>query len=336
MKRAGRGVIEVNSDFGAGEFDILQAAAVAAGRPLSILLVEVSNAPDRWRETRDRIRAARAAGLDFTGQVGSRPIGVMWGLETSVNPFSTHPAWVALDKLDARERYERIKGDPDLRRVLVQERPDDAHARMIDAALPRTYSLDSSYDYEPDTNDSIAARAARLDIDPWALALDTMLADEGKRLLTHTFENYHWGNLEAIREMIDDDCTVMGLGDGGAHVCTVCDASAPTFVLQHWARDRKRGARLPLEYLVRKQTSASARSYGLHDRGVLAPGYRADVNVIDFDRLKVMPHEVVYDLPAGGKRLMQRAQGYRHTFVAGVETVCDDEHTGALPGHLLR
>lgn len=107
-------------------------------------------------------------------------------------------------------------------------------------------------------------------------------------------------------------------------------------MLQHWARDRKRGARLPLEYLVRKQTSASARSYGLHDRGVLAPGYRADVNVIDFDRLKVMPHEVVYDLPAGGKRLMQRAQGYRHTFVAGVETVCDDEHTGALPGHLLR
>lgn len=336
MKRAGRGVIEVNSDFGAGEFDILQAAAVAAGRPLSILLVEVSNAPHRWRETRDRIRAARAAGLDVTGQVGSRPIGVMWGLETSVNPFSTHPAWIALADLDARERYQRIVRDPDLRRVLVQERPDDAHTRMTDAALPRTYSLDPSYDYEPDPNDSIAARAARRNIDPWALALDTMLADEGKRLLTHTFENYHWGNLEAIREMIDDDCTVMGLGDGGAHVCTVCDASAPTFVLQHWARDRKRGARLPLEYLVRKQTSASARSYGLHDRGVVAPGYRADVNVIDFDRLKVLPHEVVYDLPAGGKRLMQKAQGYRHTFVAGVETLCDDEHTGALPGRLLR
>lgn len=336
MKRAGRGVIEVNSDFGPGEFDILEAAAIEAGRPLSILLVQVSNAPDLWRETRDRIRAARAAGLNFTGQVGSRPIGVMWGLETSVNPFTTHPAWIGLAHLTPRERYERLVRDPELRRTLVQDRPDDDHTRMIDAALPRTYSLDASYDYEPNTNDSIAARAARMNVDPWTLALDTMLADNGKRLLTHTFENYYDGDLEVIREMIDDDCTVMGLGDGGAHVCTICDASAPTFVLTHWARDRTRGERIPLEYLVRKQTSASARSYGLLDRGLLKPGYRADVNVIDFDRLRVMPHEVVYDLPAGGKRLMQRAQGYRHTFVAGVETVCGDEHTGALPGKLIR
>jgi len=336
MKRAGRGVIEVNSDFGAGEFDILQAAAVAADRPLSLLLLQVNNAPELWRETRDRIHAARAAGVDVTGQVGSRPIGVIWGLETSTHPFSTHLAWLALSHLSSAERYDRLMRDADLRRTLVEERPDDEHTRMIEAALPRTYALDDSYDYEPSTNDSIAANAARAGVSPWALALETMLADGGKRLLTHTFENYTWGDLDVVRELIDDDYTVMGLGDGGAHVCTICDSSAPTFVLTHWARDRKRGERLPLEYLVRKQTSATAKSYGLNDRGVLAPGYRADINVIDFDRLKVLPHQVVYDLPAGGKRLIQRAQGYRHTFVAGTEIVAGDEHTGALPGRLLR
>jgi len=336
MKRAGRGVIEVNSDFGEGEFDILQAAAAAAGRPLSVLLLQVNNAPELWRDTRDRIHAARAAGVEVTGQVGSRPIGVMWGLETSNHPFSTHPSWLALSNLSPKERFDRLMRDADLRRVLVEDRPDDAHTRMIEAALPRTYALDERYDYEPNVSESITARALRAGTSPWALALETMLADGGKRLLTHTFENYYGGDLEVVRELIDDDYTVMGLGDGGAHVCTICDASAPTFVLTHWARDRKRGERLPLEYLVRKQTSATAQSYGIRDRGVLAPGLRADINVIDFDRLKILPHEVVYDLPAGGKRLMQRAQGYRHTFVAGVETVSSDEHTGALPGRLIR
>jgi len=139
-----------------------------------------------------------------------------------------------------------------------------------------------------------------------------------------------------IREMLVDEATIVGLGDGGAHVCIVCDASSPTFLLSHWARDRKRGPGLPLEFLVRKQTRDSAFAYGLRDRGVLAEGYKADINIIDFDRLRVLQPEVVYDLPAGGKRLVQRAQGYRHIFVSGKETVRDDEHTGELPGKLLR
>jgi N-acyl-D-amino-acid deacylase len=163
-----------------------------------------------------------------------------------------------------------------------------------------------------------------------------MMANEGKQLLLETFENYTEGNLDNIREMLEDEATVMGIADGGAHVCTVCDASSPTFLLTHWARDRKRGAHLPLEFLVRKQSRDCALAYGLKDRGVLAPGYRADLNIIDFDRLGMRKHEVVYDLPAGGRRLMQRADGYRHTFVAGVETLRNDEHTGALPGKLLR
>jgi N-acyl-D-aspartate/D-glutamate deacylase len=336
MKRAGRGVIEVNSDFGPGEFEVLRGAAEVANRPLSVLLLQVNNAPELWRETRAQIHQARKAGLNVNGQVGCRPIGLTWGLETSTNPFSTHPAWVAWSHLKPAERYDRLKRDPELRRALVEERPRDEQTAMIEAALPRTYVLDDAYDYEPDTSNSIAARAKAERRSPWAVALEAMMAEAGKGLLSHTFENYTEGSLEVIREMLVDEATIMGLGDGGAHVCTVCDAGSPTFLLTHWARDRRRGERLPLEYLVRKQTRDCALAYGLPDRGLLAAGLKADINVIDFERLRFLKPEVVYDLPAGGKRLVQRARGYRHTFVAGTETLRDDEHTGELPGRLLR
>jgi N-acyl-D-aspartate/D-glutamate deacylase len=336
MRRAGRGVIEVNSDFGEGEFAILRAAAEVAGRPLSVLLLQVNNAPDLWRDTRDHIHAARAAGLEVTGQVGSRPIGVMMGLETTLHPFSTHPDWTAMDALTPAERFERLVREPGLRRRLVDERPDDAHTRLMDEALARTYEVTPDYDYEPHPSTSLAARGAATGSSGWAVALEAMMKDGGKRLLSFNFENYHAGSLDVVRELLADDATVMGLADGGAHVCTICDAGAPTFLLTHWGRDRKRGPGLPLEFLVKKQTRDTARAYGLADRGTLEPGMRADLNVIDYDRLGVHRHEVVYDLPAGGRRLMQRARGYRHTFVAGVETLRDDQHTGALPGRLLR
>jgi N-acyl-D-aspartate/D-glutamate deacylase len=336
MKRAGRGVIEVNSDFGPGEFEVLRAAAEVSGRPLSVLLLQVNNAPELWRDTRAHIHAARNAGIDANGQVGCRPIGVTMGLETTLNPFATHPAWKAMHHLSPAERYQRLKNDPELRRVLVEQRPDDEYTRETESRLPRTYVMDASYDYEPHPSQSVAAQAQAQGRSPWAFALDALMANEGKGLLTHTFENYSEGSLEVIREMLVDDATIMGLGDGGAHVCTVCDAGSPTYLLTHWARDRKRGPGLPLEFLIRKQTRDCAVSYGLNDRGVLAPGYKADINVIDFERLRSLVPEVVYDLPAGGRRLLQRAQGYRHTFVAGTETLRDDEHTGELPGRLLR
>ncbi len=336
MKRAGRGVIEVNSDFGPGEFEILRAAAEVAGRPLSVLLLQVNNAPDLWRETQARIHEARAAGLDVNGQVGCRPIGVLMGLETTIHPFSSHPAWQALAHLTPMQRYEQLMRDPQLRRRLVEERPSDAHTRRVEDAFPRIYAMDDEYDYEPHPSASLAGRAAATGANPWQLALEAMMARGGKQLLSEAFENYTEGSLDNIREMLVDDATVMGIADGGAHVCTVCDAGSPTFLLTHWARDRKRGERLPLEFLVRKHSHDTAAAYGLNDRGVLAPGMRADLNIIDFDRLGIEKHEVVYDLPAGGKRLIQRARGYRHTFVAGIETLCDDEHTGALPGRLLR
>jgi N-acyl-D-aspartate/D-glutamate deacylase len=336
MKRAGRGVIEVNSDFGPGEFEALRAAAELSGRPLSVLLLQVNNAPDLWRQTRAQIHEARKAGLAVNGQVGCRPIGVMMGLETTVHPFCTHPAWTALLSLTPAERVARLEREPDLRRVLIEQRPDDEQTRTMETWLPRTYVVDESYDYEPDPSTSLAARAQASGRSPWALALEALLARGGKGLLAHTFENYSEGNLDIIRELLTDEATIMGLGDGGAHVCTICDASGPTFLLKHWARDRKRGPGLPLEFIVRKQTRDSAFAYGLTDRGILAPGYKADINVIDFQRLGLEAAQVVYDLPAGGKRFIQRARGYRHTFVSGQETIRDDEHTGVLPGTLLR
>ena len=336
MKRAGRGVIEVNSDFGPGEFEILEAAAKLSGRPLSVLLLQVNNAPELWRETRAQIHAARQAGINVSGQVGCRPIGVLMGLETTIHPFSSHPAWLAMSKLTPAQRYEQLQRDGDLRRRLVEERPGDEHTKRIAAAFPRMYIMDDAYDYEPDPSISIAGLARSTGQDPWSISLDAMMASGGKQLISEAFENYTEGNLDNIREMLTDDATVMGIADGGAHVCTVCDASSPTFLLTHWARDRKRGEGIPLEFLVRKHSHDTARAYGIKDRGVLAAGMRADLNVIDFEKLRMRKHEVVYDLPAGGKRLIQRAQGYRHTFVAGTETLRDDEHTGALPGKLLR
>ena len=336
MKRAGRGILEVNSDFGPGEFEILRMAAELSGRPVSLLLLQVNHAPDLWRHTRKQLHEARAAGLKMNAQVGCRPIVVMMGLETTINPFSTHPAWKAMSDLSPSQRYEKIQNDAGLRKALVTQLPDDEHTRRVHEWMPRTYIVEDGFDYEPPSERSIGAIATATGRSVWEVALGAMMSNNGKRLLAHTFENYADGNLEVIREMLLDEASIMGLGDGGAHVCTVCDEGAPTYLLSHWARDRKRGERLPLEFLVKKHSLDSAVGYGLTDRGVLAPGYRADINVIDFDRLGLREAEVVYDLPSGGKRLLQRAHGYLHTFVAGIEVVTNDEHTGAVPGRLIR
>jgi N-acyl-D-aspartate/D-glutamate deacylase len=337
MKRAGRGVLEVNSDFGPGEFEALQAAAAIAQRPLSCLLVQVKNAPDLWRQTLDQIHAARAAGIAANAQVGCRPIGVLLGLDTTVNPFAAHPVWTReLRRLPAAERYQRLLDDADLRQRLLAPAPEGTPAIFADD-LANAYALTGGgLDYEPAPSSSVAAMAAARGIDARALALDLMMAGGGTGMLMHPFENYCGGNLDVVHEMLTDEATVLGVADGGAHVGVICDASAPTFLLTHWARDRTRGPRLGLEFLVRKHTRDTAMAYGLTDRGLLAPGCKADINVIDFRSLKLRAPQIVYDLPAGGKRLVQQADGYRHTFVSGVETLRDGEHTGELPGRLVR
>ncbi len=336
LRRSGKGVLEVNSDFGDGDFEILRAAAATSGRPMSLLLLQSDNVPDLWRKTLDQIHAARRDGLDVTGQVGAKSIGVLFGFETSRNPFDNHPAWLPLAGLPPRERVLRLQGDAALRQRLVDERPGDALTAWFDQAFRRTFALGPALDYEPDASQSLVARARRDGTSPWALALDALLADDGKGLLLHPFENYSGGDFSVVHDMLADSATVMGLGDAGAHVGLICDAAGPTYLLKHWARDRQRGPRLPLEQLVKKQTLDTAAVYGLHDRGVLAAGKKADINIIDFQALDLLPPQVAYDLPTGGRRLLQRARGYRHTFVSGVEVLRDDELTGQTPGRLIR
>ena len=257
-------------------------------------------------------------------------------LETSMNPFSNHPAWIELQHLSPEERFLQLRNSAQLQHRLVTQMPDTEQTRQMLEWMSRTYVVDDNFDYEPAPEKSISAIANASGRSEWEVSLEAMLSNNGKRLLAHTFENYSEGNLDVVGEMLSDDATIIGLGDGGAHVCTVCDEGAPTYLLSHWARDRKRGKQLPVEFVVKKHTRDSAVGYSLADRGLLQPGFRADINVIDFDQLNLLSPKVVYDLPAGGKRLLQRARGYRHTFVAGTEIVCNDEHTGALPGRLLR
>ncbi len=336
MAESQAGVLQANSDFGPGEFEHLQQAAALAGRPLSVLLLQVDNAPELWRTTRDQIHAANAAGIQATGQVGCRPIGIMLGLDATVNPFRTNRAYQAIASLPLAERAARMRNDASLRQALVQGRPRDQHAAWMDYALTRTYELGDDLNYEPDPVDAIASRAERLGIDPWELVLDLLAAGDGSTLLLYPFENYHEGSLEVIRQMLEDPFTVCGIGDAGAHVGTICDASYPTYLLSHWTRDRTRGPQLPLEFAVNKQTRRTAEAYGLFDRGLIAPGLRADINVVDHDALSVGKPELIFDLPAGGKRLVQKPDGYTHTFVAGVETLQNGELTGAHPGRLIR
>jgi len=336
MKRANRGIIEVNSDFGDGEFEIMRMASEVSGRPLSILLLQVNNSPDLWRKTRDQIYEARREGIEVNGQVGCRPIVVIMGFETTLHPFSTHPRWLEMSSLSPQERVNRINQDADLKRSLINELPSDEHTQRIKSWLSRTFVMGDKFDYEPSPDQAVTALAERRGVDPLEIALEGMLRLNGKGLLAHTFENYFDGDLDVIQEMLLDENTIMGLGDGGAHVCSVCDEGAPTYLLSHWGRDRSRGDKLPIEFLVKKHTSVSAMGYGLRDRGLLKPGLKADINIIDFDELALLNTEVVYDLPAGGRRLIQRAKGYRHTFVSGTEIICNDEQTGNLPGKLIR
>ncbi|MBS0523913.1 MAG: amidohydrolase family protein [Proteobacteria bacterium] len=339
MRRAGSGVLQVNSDFGPGEFEALDAAARLAGRPLSVLLVQVDAQPKLWRETLDQVHGVRAQGRAANAQVGSRPIGVIMGLETTAHPFAAHPVWRELRDLSPAERYARLAGDAELRRRLVETPGGDGPRAFMAESFHKMFPIGDKPDYEPDAANSIAAIAAiarRTGRTPQAVALDEMMARQGKGLLMLPFENYAYGSLDVVHEMITDPATVLGVADGGAHVGVICDASSPTSLLTLWGRDRQRGPKLPLEFLVAKQTRGTAGAYGLTDRGLLAPGYKADINVIDFDALALKRPEVVYDLPAGGRRLIQRATGYRHTFKAGVETVQNDELTGARPGGVVR
>ena len=260
-----------------------------------------------------------------------RAVGVLLGLQSSVNPLARCASFRALAGLPLAEQA-RALSQPERREQLVAE----LRAAKLWLPLTTVYELGDPPNYEPAPEQSVAARAQRLGVDPLALFVDLLLAEDGNALLYAPVLNYADGSLDAAAEMLGHPHTVPGLGDGGAHVGTICDGSFPTSLLIHWARDRQRGTRFDLPFLVQRQSRGTAEAVGLLDRGLLAPGYKADVNVIDFEQLALSPPRMVRDLPAGGKRLMQDARGYLHTIVSGVETYADGRSTGELPGRLVR
>jgi N-acyl-D-aspartate/D-glutamate deacylase len=335
---AGKGVLQVVTDFIDldGEIDLFHAMAAESGRPISVSIAQSPRRPDDWKIELDRFSEATAAGVQMRGQVGARAVGIMLGLETTLNPFMFSPAYVDIADLPLPERVARMRR-PEVRQAIL----DGAHvedrqlgSRVI-AWFPHMFRLGDPPNYEPDPSESAQTEADRTGRTPGEVAYDWVLENEGKALLYVPSLNWAHGNLDVVREMLLHPAAVPGLSDGGAHVGTICDVSFPTTLLQWWGRDRPHG-RIPVETLIAKQCRMTAETVGLGDRGVLAPGYRADINVIDFDNLRLHVPDIAYDLPAGGRRMLQRATGYRHTFVAGTEIMSDGESTGATPGRLVR
>jgi N-acyl-D-aspartate/D-glutamate deacylase len=337
---AGKGVLQVVSDFIDldDEMATLRRMAAESGRPLSISVAQSPVKPDHYRAILDRITAMNEDGLVVRGQVAARGVGLLLGLQCTLNPFMTNPVYREIAALPAGEQA-RIMADPGFKeRVLAAATDQRDRSKLGGRLIGRfelMFELGDPPDYEPDPSTSVAARAAREGRAPEDLAYDLIVADAGRAFLYLPTLNYAGGNLDAAGEMLAHPYTVPGLGDGGAHVGTICDGSFPTTLLAHWGRDRERG-RLELPYLVQRHCRDTARTVGLLDRGVLAPGYKGDVNVVDFDRLRVRRPEMHFDLPANGKRLLQRAEGYVHTIVNGVDVYRDGDATGELPGRLVR
>jgi N-acyl-D-aspartate/D-glutamate deacylase len=329
----GRGVFEAVADFVDvdGEFALLRSMAEVSGRPISISTSQTDARPEQWRRLLELMDDANRDGIPVRGQVATRAVGVLMGLQSTINPFAATPTYRELAGLPLADRLERLRRR-DVRETILAEA---AGAHTLLGAFDRMYQLGDPPDYEPDRSTSVAARAAASNVPPAALAYDLLLARDGQELLYVPFNNWADGNLDPVREMLTNQYTVPGLGDAGAHCGLISDGSFPTFLVTHWARDRARD-RLPLEWLVKRQTADTARLVGLHDRGTLEPGMKADLNVVDFDALRLRPPEIVHDLPAGGRRLVQRADGYVVTMNGGRITFRAGEPTGEMPGRLVR
>jgi N-acyl-D-aspartate/D-glutamate deacylase len=324
----GTGVLQVVSDFDDvdAEFGLFRSMAEASGRPLSFSLAGID--PQKYPRQLELLDEANAAGVRMRGQAAARAIGILVGLQCTVNPLAGNPVWHEIAGLSVAEQA-RAMTEPSFKErfLTAAEKPLGGADRMFELGDPP--------DYEPHPSTSIAARADREGRTALDLAYDLFGQDEGRTFLYVPIINWFDGTLDGVGEMLAHRHTVPGLSDGGAHVGTICDGSNTTTLLSWWGRDRPDG-RLPLEWLVHRQSRATAETVGLLDRGALVPGLRADLNVIDHGALRLHAPFVSHDLPAGGRRLLQRADGYLHTFVAGVESYADGVATGALPGRLVR
>jgi N-acyl-D-aspartate/D-glutamate deacylase len=340
LGQAGKGVIQLVSDFldFEDEFALARAMGETSGRPVSISVAQAKAKPDTWWKLLDAMEQATREGVVMRAQVGSRPVGVILSMKGTVSPFMHCDTYKTLKKLPFAQRLAEMR-KPETRAKIISEATGGGGdhvlaSRMVDR-FHVMFRLGNPPVYEPNPEDNIANRAAQQGVTPQELAYDVLMENDGLGLLYIPILNFADGNLDNVRKQLLHPVSVPGLSDGGAHVGTICDVSFPTTLMQWWGRDRPHD-RIPLETLVMKQARATAEAVGFMDRGVIAPGYKADINVIDFDRLTLHAPDIAGDLPAGGNRFLQKVTGIDHTFVSGVEVASNSESTGEIPGGLVR
>jgi N-acyl-D-aspartate/D-glutamate deacylase len=345
LAQSGRGVMEVAPAGLLGE-DLVNPAkelawmnevSASTGCPITFLTGQNHVQPRWWREQMEACGHHRRNHALVVPQMFCRAIGIMVCLESKLHPFINSPAYKTLLSRPHHERVRALREDAALRKQVALEGVNDVLGGVTGFSQWKgIYPLGAPADYEPDPQNSIHAIAQREQRTPREVALDVLLSEDGTGFLHRPVMGYADGNLDPTYEMLASPLTVPGGGDGGAHVATICDAGAPTFMLSFWVRDRSRGPRLPLEHIVRKQTSDAANLYGLNDRGRIEPGLKADLNLIDFENLGAGPLHMIHDLPTGAPRLMQKAVGYVATLVSGEVVTRNGEDTGARPGGLIR
>ena len=334
------GVLQGISDFYdfETEFNIFKEMSESSGRPISITVEQMDQRPDWWHQLLDGIEEAQGEGINMYGQVPPRATGINMGLTATLNPFTFYPSFYELSKQSLEEKVATMK-DPAFKEKLLSEDPVSIGNPLVDEitqSFNKMFRLGEPANYEPEPYASFEAIAKKQNISPQEVAYDCLLEKEGKALIYHPLFNYLPGNLDYVERMLNHPYSISGLGDAGAHCGAISDASFPTTLIQHWGRDRKRGKKIPLEKLISMQTLETSRLLGITDRGVLKEGYKADINVIDFENLTLHEPEVLHDLPAGGRRLVQRASGYEYTIVSGQIAFKDGESTGVLNGRLIR
>ena len=334
-----QGVLQGISDFYDfdSEFDIFKAMSKESGRPISITVEQQDARPEWWEQLLDGIEDAQSEGINMYGQVPPRATGILMGLTATLNPFRFHPAYMEIADLALEERVEIMSND-EFKEKLLNDNAVSINPLVdeIVNAYAKMFKLGEPANYEPDPEMSFESLADASNMTAQEIAYDAMLEKDGRALIYHPLFNYQTGDLSLVEKMLKHPYTISGLGDAGAHCGAISDASFPTTLVQHWSRDRTRGSKLPLETVIKMQTSETANLLGIKDRGVLAKGYKADINIIDYEGLTLHEPEIINDLPAGGRRLVQKASGYDYTIVSGEVAFIKGEATGALNGRLIR
>ena len=334
-----QGVLQGISDFYDfdSEFDIFKTMSQESGRPISITVEQQDARPEWWLKLLDGIQDAQSEGINMYGQVPPIATGILMGLTATLNPFRFHPSYMEIAELSLEERV-KIMNTSDFREKLLKENAVSINPLVdeIVNSYGKMFRLGEPANYEPDPETSFDSLANLSNMTAEEIAYDAMLEKEGRALIYHPLFNYQTGDLSLVEKMLKHPYTISGLGDAGAHCGAISDASFPTTLVQHWSRDRDRGDKLPLETVIKMQTSETASLLGINDRGVIEEGYKADINVIDYDGLTLHEPEIINDLPAGGRRLVQKASGYDYTIVSGEIAFIKGEATGKLNGRLIR